>query len=110
MVNPVDPASDKSLLVYVSPAEFTGSADQLKEFITQNINTKKWWNYVPYLYVIISDVSAQAWADKMARFVGEYTDVIVAEINPEQVKGAVDKGGWAAFKKDIQDPLLPEEE
>ena len=92
----------KSILIYVSPTEFEGKAGHLKEFIIQNKMTNTWWNYVPFLWVVTSKSSVRDWNESLKKFIGDNTDIIVAEISAKDTTGFVNEGGWKAFSKDIR--------
>lgn len=95
----------KAYIIYVNLNEFSGTVDQLNEFIVQNKNVLSWWNYIPSIYIVTSHLSAKELKESVMKFTGDGTDLLVLQIYGSNYSGLLSKGAWPAYQKDIRDVI-----
>jgi hypothetical protein len=86
---------------------FTNNAaiHDVAEIVKYDRRILSYWNYLPYVYCVKTELSARELAQL---FYGIASTYFIAEINPDSVNGRLPKQAWEWFKApaEAQDALL----
>ena len=96
-------AANKVYVVVFAAKGLPVTPMQLNEFITNNKNIIRWWNYIPLCYVFISNMNSSDLTDMFGKFLENLSaDFILAEIDVENVEGWLPDDAWEAYRRDIE--------
>jgi hypothetical protein len=84
---------ERTYVVALDAREPAADASVLRAALKDNNNIKNWWNHLPYVYIVITDLNADAlsadiWKrTKLRRF-------LVVEINLAESEGLLSDKAW----------------
>lgn len=83
----------KTYLISLDLLDPTLDLDGLKEFVKTSEIFENWWNHIPGVFLVVSDLDAPA----ISKAIRHYTNdarLLVIETNPEDSDGWLSEKGW----------------
>ena len=95
--------SECTYLVAIDAWNTNHDVSAVKEFIRNSPAITDWWNYIPYVFLLVSPLSA----DELSEALKPYTKdagLLVIEANPRGSQGLLPETAWAWINRHAQRP------
>ena len=85
--------SRRTFIITIDPSSPMIDIDGLKSFITTSQNIISWWNHIPLVFLVTTDLDADGLSEKVRPFTGK-TRFLVMEVNPAECEGSLPRRSW----------------
>jgi hypothetical protein len=88
-----DLTSEHTYLVAIDAWNAKNDVSTVKEFIRNSPDITDWWNYIPYVFLLVTPMSA----DELSEALKVHTKdagLLVIEANPGNSQGLLDERAW----------------
>jgi len=85
--------SRRTFIITIDPSSPMIDIDGLRSFITTSQEIVSWWNHIPLVFLVTSDLDADGLSEKVRPFTGK-ARFLVMEVNPAESEGSLPKPSW----------------
>ena len=75
-----------------------GNYDRIKDFIRNGNVFDSWWNYIPFVFLVKTDMAPRKLADSLKE-VSHNASFLVIEVDPAQSDGFLPRRAWEWIKR-----------
>ncbi len=93
--------SERTYLVAIDAWNTTHDVSVVKDFIKSSTMITDWWNYIPYVFLLVSPLTANELSDALKPYTKD-AGLLVIEANPGSAQGMLRKTAWEWFDRRVQ--------
>lgn len=91
--------SERTYIIALDGLDPVVDSAEIKNFIKANDRDfKNWWNHIPYVFLVTSEMSADAIAERLKPF-SHGSSFVVMEVNPANSEGWLSERAWNWIRK-----------
>jgi hypothetical protein len=95
--------SERTYLVAIDAWNTTHDVSMVKDFIMDSPVITDWWNYIPYVFLLVSPLSADELSDALKPYTRD-ASLLVIEANSGSAQGLLPKTAWKWLDRRAQPP------
>jgi hypothetical protein len=85
--------SDKIYMITLDSTDPAVETRGLKGFLKSSSDIKNWWNHIPFVYLVVTNLEADAISDRVRPFTGN-ARFLVMEVDLAESEGALPEKAW----------------
>ncbi len=93
--------SNRTFIVTIDISDPTFDTEGLKAFILSSPEITSWWNHLPLVFLITTELDAEALSERLRPYAGK-ARFLVMEVNLAESEGALPERGWDWIRKHSQ--------
>ncbi len=95
----------KTFLLVFDGLNHENDYDRIKNFIKNGSIFRSWWNYIPFVFLVTTDMTPRDLARSLKEVTGD-AGFLVIEVDPAQSDGFLPQRAWEWIKRreEEQDP------
>lgn len=84
---------ERTFIIAVDPYAASLDIEDLREHIRTSPEFHNWWNHIPFVFLVTTDVDADRVSESLARHTNG-ARFLVMEVNPSESEGWLPERGW----------------
>lgn len=88
----------KTFLLAFDALDRDSDYDKIKDFIKNGNVFSSWWNYIPFVFLVTTDLTPRDLSASLKREIGD-AGFLVIEVDPAQSDGFLPRRAWEWIKR-----------
>jgi hypothetical protein len=93
--------TSRTYIVTLDASDPSFDIEGLKEFVRSAREFTSWWNHIPLVFLITTDLDAETLSGRLRPYAGKGR-FLVMEVNPAESEGALPERGWQWIRRHSQ--------
>jgi hypothetical protein len=93
--------ASRTYIVTIAPSDPSFDIEGLKEFVRHAQEIENWWNHIPLVFLITTDLDAETLSERLRPYAGK-ARFLMMEVNPAESEGALPERGWQWIRRRSQ--------
>jgi hypothetical protein len=106
MDNAATMRNSRTYMIVLDAATIGDKYETTARFITTDGQFHHWWNYLPFTFMVTTDLDAEAISEALRPMTGTARFLVVA-VNPSESEGRLPRAGWQWIRQHEQLPDRP---
>lgn len=85
--------NSRTYMIVLDAATIGDSDDVIARFITTDLRFHRWWNYLPFTFMVTTDLDAEAISEALRPLTGTARFLVMA-VDPSESEGRLPRAGW----------------